>query len=76
MTNSARRSVSWLQIFRDYYVPMNKAFDALDAAARPLLERDVLDLLEKFNRAGEAALVVPADYLEVVIIKRLPQVLQ
>ena len=65
-----------LQIFRDYYGPMNKAFAALDAAARPLLERDVLDLLEKFNRAGEAALVVPADYLEVVIIKRLPQVLQ
>lgn len=60
----------WLQIFRDFYGPVHKAFGALDDAGKQALEGDLLALLERSNTAGAASLVVPAEYLEVVITKR------
>jgi hypothetical protein len=59
----------WLQVFRDFYGPAMKAFAALDLQGQMDLERDILDLLRRSNTAGSAALVVPSEYLEVVIIK-------
>jgi ubiquinone/menaquinone biosynthesis C-methylase UbiE len=60
----------WLQVFRDFYGPTNKAFAALEPDGQQALEQDILALLHRFNRAGNASLVVPAEYLEVVITKR------
>lgn len=60
----------WLQVFRDFYGPVNKAFGALDFHGQALLEQEILALLARFNTAGSASLVVPAEYLEAVIIKR------
>lgn len=60
----------WMQVFRDFYGPVHKAFAALDAAAGQALEQDITALLDRFNVAGPASLVVPAEYLEVVITKR------
>jgi SAM-dependent methyltransferase len=60
----------WVQVFRDYYGPTHKAFAALDAAGAQALERDITTLLHLLNTAGSASLVVPAEYLEVVITKR------
>jgi SAM-dependent methyltransferase len=60
----------WLQVFRDYYGPTHKAFAALDATGQHALERDITALLERMNTAGAASLVVPGEYLEVVIVKR------
>lgn len=60
----------WLQVFRDCYGPTLKAFSALDAAGRKALEQDLLELLNRMNTAGPASLVVPSEYLEVVISKR------
>jgi ubiquinone/menaquinone biosynthesis C-methylase UbiE len=59
----------WLQVFRDYYGPTSKAFAALDPAGQQALERDIADLLERLNIAGPTSLVVPSEYLEVVISK-------
>ncbi len=64
-----RSSAHWLQVFRAYYGPVLKAFAALDPAARPALERDITALLEELNVGGPAALVVPSEYLEVVITR-------
>lgn len=64
-----RSAAHWLQVFRDYYGPTHKAFAALDPAARPALERDIVALLDELNVAGPNSLVVPAEYLEVVVIK-------
>jgi SAM-dependent methyltransferase len=64
-----RSPAHWVQIFRDYYGPVHKAFAALDAAGQQALERDITALLEDFNTAGTASLVVPGEYLEVVITK-------
>jgi ubiquinone/menaquinone biosynthesis C-methylase UbiE len=60
----------WLQIFRDYYGPTHKAFAALDAAGQDALAQDITALLGRLNVAGPASLVVPGEYLEVVITKR------
>jgi SAM-dependent methyltransferase len=60
----------WLQVFRDYYGPVHKAFAAVGADGGQALEKDLLALLDQFNTAGAASLVVPAEYLEVVITRR------
>jgi SAM-dependent methyltransferase len=59
----------WLEIFRTYYGPLHKAFAALDAERQIALEHDVLELLGRFNQSGDATLVLPSEYLEVVIVK-------
>lgn len=65
-----RSAAHWLQFFRDFYGPVHKAFAALEPARQDALERDITALLEWFNTGGAAALVVPGEYLEVVITKR------
>ena len=63
-------SAHWIQVFRDFYGPTHKAFAALDAPKQAALERDIVALLERLNVAGRSSLVVPSEYLEVVIVKR------
>ena len=65
-----RSAAHWLQMFRDYYGPTHKAFAALEQPAGQALARDITALLEEMNTAGNASLVVPAEYLEIVITKR------
>jgi SAM-dependent methyltransferase len=60
----------WLQVFRDYYGPTHKAFAALGAKEQAALAADITALLDRLNKAGSASLVVPGEYLEVVIVKR------
>jgi SAM-dependent methyltransferase len=59
----------WVQVFRDFYGPTHKAFAALDEVGQRALERDITALLDACNIGGSASLVVPAEYLEVVIAK-------
>ena len=60
----------WLDVFKAFYGPMLKAFAALDANAQAALARDLLALAGEFNRAGNGAMAVHGEYLEVVITKR------
>jgi len=60
----------WLEIFRDYYGPVLKAFASLAPEARTALEKDLLALLDKHNVAKDGTLVLPSEYLEAVITKR------
>jgi SAM-dependent methyltransferase len=64
-----RSAAHWLQVFRDLYGPTLKAFAALDGAGAQSLERGITALLDELNVAGPAALVVPDEYLEIVITK-------
>jgi ubiquinone/menaquinone biosynthesis C-methylase UbiE len=57
----------WLTIFCDYYGPVLKAFAVLEPPARQALEADLFALLGEFNVARDGTLVVPSEYLEVVI---------
>jgi len=60
----------WLQVFRDYYGPTLKAFATLDESGKRALEKDILDLLSRMNIGDAQSLVVPAEYLEIVVTKR------
>lgn len=64
-----RSPAHWLEIFRTFYGPVHKAFAALAPDAQAALERDLLMLLDRFNRSGDESLVVPSDYLEIVITR-------
>jgi hypothetical protein len=64
-----RSAAHWVQVFRDRYGPTHKAFGALDAAGAQRLERDITALLDELNVAGPHSLVVPSEYLEVVVDK-------
>ena len=65
-----RSAAHFLQVFRDYYGPTHKAFGALDASGQAALARDVTALLDEMNVAGPGSLVVPGEYLEVVVTKQ------
>jgi ubiquinone/menaquinone biosynthesis C-methylase UbiE len=60
----------WVEIFRTYYGPVLKAFAAIDAEAREALEADLYALLDELNIAKDGTLVVPSEYLEIVITKK------
>lgn len=60
----------WLETFRTYYGPMNKAFGAVNAAQQESLAADLIQLVQQFNRATDGAMLVPSEYLEVVIRRR------
>ena len=59
----------WLDTFRTWYGPTNRAFAALDEAGQAALQADILELLGRMNRGGKGTLIVPSEYLEVVVGK-------
>jgi ubiquinone/menaquinone biosynthesis C-methylase UbiE len=61
-----RSAEHFLDVFRTYYGPVNKTFLALPAEQQEQLAADLRDLLARFARSGDT-LVVPSEYLEVVI---------
>ncbi len=63
---SARHFVDY---FKGYYGPSVKAFEALDAEGKEDLERDLIELIARFNSSGDETVVVPSDYFEVVAIR-------
>jgi ubiquinone/menaquinone biosynthesis C-methylase UbiE len=64
-----RSSEHWLEVFRTYYGPVLKAFAALEPAAQAALQRDLIALIGQFNRSGDGSMVVPSEYLEIVITR-------
>jgi len=60
----------WIEIFRTYYGPVLKTFAAIAPDARAALEADLYALLDELNIAKDGTLVVPSEYLEVVISKK------
>jgi len=65
-----RSTQHFLDVFREYYGPMLKAFEALNAAGRKALSQDIVDLIGRFNKSGDETVVVPSEYLEVVATRR------
>lgn len=65
-----RSPAHFIEVFRNWYGPIHKAFAALPPGGALALERDLTDLLTRMNRAGTASLVVPSEYLEVVVTRR------
>jgi ubiquinone/menaquinone biosynthesis C-methylase UbiE len=75
---TTRRTFDWrfasarqyLDLFRTYYGPTYKAFEALDEPGRRALADDLYVAVERRNRSGDGTLLVPSEYLELVATKR------
>jgi hypothetical protein len=58
-----------VEFFRAYYGPTHKAFAAVGELGQRGLYEALIELLRRENTHHGDALVVPAEYLEVVITK-------
>lgn len=65
-----RSAAHWIEVFRNYYGPMHKAYSSLDTARQASLTDDITALLGHLNVGGANSLVVPGEYLEVVITRK------
>lgn len=65
-----RSAAHFIDVFRTWYGPVHKAFAALPPDKAQALESDLTELLNRLNRGGPTALVVPSEYLEIVITRR------
>ena len=59
----------FLDVFKTYYGPMLKAFAALEKEKQKDLYDDLYALIVRMNKASDRTMVVPSEYLEVVIAK-------
>jgi ubiquinone/menaquinone biosynthesis C-methylase UbiE len=60
----------WIEVFRNFYGPTHKVYAALDPDLQASLSEDISALLERRNVGGAHSLVVPSEYLEVVITRK------
>lgn len=56
-----------VQVFRDFYGPTFKAFNALEPERQEQLASDLRELCLRYRSPGYKSFAVPAEYLEVVI---------
>jgi ubiquinone/menaquinone biosynthesis C-methylase UbiE len=64
-----RSADHWLEVFKTYYGPVLKTFAALDPAQQAALESDLKALIAQFNRSSDSTMVVPSEYLEIVVTR-------
>lgn len=60
---------AWLEFFKTFFGPMIMAFARLGDEGAPAYEKDLLEAMRSANQAGDAALVAPAEYSEVVAVR-------
>ena len=66
----ARTPMDWVDKLRASYDPVLRTSAQLDAAGQKALRGDLLELVTRFNRAGDSSMLVDAEYLEVVVQRR------
>ena len=64
-----RSATHFVEVFRTWYGPVNKAFAAQTPEKADALAAELTELLNGLNRAGPGSLVVPSEYLEVVVTR-------
>ena len=61
----------FIEVFRRFYGPTYKAFEALNEAQQAALSGDIAQLLAAHNRSQADDIVVPGEYLETVLERRI-----
>jgi ubiquinone/menaquinone biosynthesis C-methylase UbiE len=64
-----RSAAHWIDVFTNYYGPLHKACEALPSERRERMVDDIAALLMRLNTGGADSLIVPGEYLEVVVTK-------
>lgn len=62
-----RSPAQWVDVFRTCYGPVNKAYEALAPDDQAALTDDIIALIARGNRSRDAGMVLPAEFLQVVI---------
>jgi SAM-dependent methyltransferase len=65
-----RSAAHMIDVFRTWYGPVQKAFQALPADKAAELEQDLHALMERMDRGDGNGLVIPSEYLEIVVVRR------
>ncbi|WP_225590843.1 class I SAM-dependent methyltransferase [Pseudoxanthomonas sp. PXM03] len=65
-----RSAAHMIDVFRTWYGPVQKAFQALPADRAAELEQDLHALMERMDRGNGNGLVIPSEYLEIVVVRR------
>jgi SAM-dependent methyltransferase len=65
-----RSAAEYVAVFREWYGPTVKAFAVAGADGSAALERDLTALVEGAAHRRDGAIAVPAEYLEVVAVRR------
>jgi ubiquinone/menaquinone biosynthesis C-methylase UbiE len=65
-----RSAAHFIEVFRTWYGPVHKAYASLPADKAEVLTQELTELLNRLDRSGGGALIVPSEYLDVVITRR------
>lgn len=65
-----RSAEHFVDVFRQWYGPVHKAFGRLDEQQAGALQAELTELISRSNQAGGSSLVVPSQYLEIVVHRR------
>lgn len=65
-----RSPTEWVDKVRASHVPVRKAFAKLDDMQQRELRKALAELVARFNRGKDGTMIVDAEYLEVVIVRR------
>ena len=60
----------WLDYFRTNFGPTRTMFETMDEAAGNAFAGELLALVRRHNRSGDATVVLPGEYLEAVIERK------
>lgn len=60
----------WIDVFRTYYGPVNRAFAALPGEKGAALESDILSLIARIDRGKTGTMHVPGEYLSAIVTRR------
>lgn len=60
----------WLQFTRSFFGPVRQLVESLDAERQRAVASEVADLARRHNRSGDKTMAVPAEYVEVVAVRR------
>jgi SAM-dependent methyltransferase len=66
----ARTPMDWVDKLRASYSPVLKTFALLDSAGQKTLRGELLELVQRFNRARDSTMLVDAEYLEIIVRRR------
>ncbi|MFC0626013.1 class I SAM-dependent methyltransferase [Kribbella deserti] len=65
----SRSAREWVDMMREYYGPIHKAFGALEPTRQAEFEAALIELAEGMSTTGDGQLRVPSAYLQVVVTR-------
>ena len=65
-----RSPTEFVEVFRNYYGPVRKAFDALDETGRDRLSVDLAALADRHDREPGPSIALPSEYIEAIATVR------